>query len=211
MKYIKLFEDFKVEDIPQDDLNFVQWLLNNSPKAVLKPQDWFEGEWTKSNPDWEFIFYVTKKLGLADSLKVPKEELKGSNWSKDWIESFTLLNWASKYNLQELAKGLIDAGADVNKHDLFRDTPLHHAIWWNHPEIVEILIKSGADINMQNFYEYTPLHHAILKNRSELAKGLIDAGANLNLKDYKGRIPWDLANPQIREALPELNPNGESL
>jgi ankyrin repeat protein len=78
----------------------------------------------------------------------------------------------------ELAKGLIDAGADVNAKDSAKWTPLHRATFWDYTEIVKVLIEAGAD---------------------------------LNAEDKDKQTPWDLANPQMREALPELNPNGDSL
>jgi ankyrin repeat protein len=252
MKYIKLFEDFKVEDIPQTEPQFTQWMIKNAPKAVTNPQEWFESEMAKPERDWAYIGFIIKELGLANRLSIAKgdmeeiRELRG--WSKEFIDSLTLLHWAaqgnnielakmlidagadldakdytkntslhlaSKYNHTELAKMLIDAGADVNAKDSDKLTPLHGALLFSgfikNTKIFEILIEGGANVNAKDKDKWTPLHWAAIYNRLELAKMLIDAGADVNAEDKDKKTPWDLANPQMREALPELNPNGESL
>jgi hypothetical protein len=247
VKYIKLFEDFKVEDIPQSEPQFTQWMIKNAPKAVTNPQEWFESEMAKPERDWAYIGFIIKELGLANRLSIAKgdmEELERRGESKEYIESFSLLHWATMNNHTEFAKALIDAGSDLNAENSNRQTPLHWAATRNHPELAKMLIEAGADVNAKDFAKRTPLHLAAMEGHTELAKGLIDAGADVNAKDSakwtplhraafwdytelaKGLIdagadvnaedkdkktPWDLANPQMREALPELNPNGDSL
>ena len=181
MKYIKLFEDFNPSEIPQTEPQFTLWMLHNAPKAVTNPQEWFEEEMAKPEPDGVFIVSIIKELDLLNRLSIPKgakEELERRGESKEFIDSLTLLHWAIEYNHPELAKGLIEGGADLNAQDKYKWTPLHRAAEYNHPE---------------------------------LAKLLIDAGADVNAEDKDKKTPWDLANPQMREALPELNPNGDSL
>jgi ankyrin repeat protein len=70
-----------------------------------------------------------------------------------------------------------------------------------------MLIDAGADLNAENSNKWTPLHVAAINNRPEIANMLIEAGADVNAENSNKWTPWDLANPQMREALPELNPN----
>jgi hypothetical protein len=181
MKYIKLFEDFNPSDIPQTEPQFTLWIMKNAPKAVLNPQEWFEGEFSKPEPNWVFIASIIKELGIANRLKLhkgAKEELERIGWDKEFIDSFTLLHWAAMEGHTELAKGLIEAGADVNAQDK---------------------------------YKWTPLHYAAMNNRIETAKMLIEAGADVNAKDYAKQTPLHYAKSYMRKEIPELNPNGDSL
>jgi hypothetical protein len=181
MKYIKLFEDFDLSEIPQSEPQFTQWIIKNAPKSFTNPQEWFEEELVKPEPDWAYIGFIIKELGLANRLSIAKgakEELERRGESKEFIDSLTLLHWSIEYNRPELAKMLIEAGADLDAKDSDKWTPLHLAAEYNHPELAKMLIEAGADVNAED------------KNK---------------------RAPWDLANPQMREALPELNPNGDSL
>jgi len=214
MKYIKLFEDFDSREIPQSEPQFTQWIIKNAPKSFTNPQEWFEEELVKPEPDWAYIGFIIKELGLANRLSIPKgdmeeiRELRG--WSKEFIDSLTLLHWAIEYNHPELAKGLIEAGADMNAQDKNKQTPLHFVAMDNSIELARMLIDAGADVNAEDKDKQTPLHFVARFNHSEIAKMLIEAGADLNAKDYKKRTPWDVADVGIYEILPELNPNGET-
>jgi ankyrin repeat protein len=316
MKFLKLFEDFKVEDIPQTEPQFTLWMIKNAPKAVTNPQEWFESEMAKPEPDWAYIGFIIKELGLANRLSIPKgakEELE-LDYIKDWVDSLSLLHWAvferdiklitilidagadlnakdyrnetpllqytiragqvydnsipkilieaganldmqnergdtslhlaikrgnrklskmliesganldvqnnSNYTplhlaileeMSDLAKEIIESGANLDLQDEFGDTPLHIVCVETNPELAKVLIDAGANLNMENENTFTPLHLAIRRHNVSIAQMLIQAGANVKIRAVDGKTPWDLANPQIREALPELNPNGESL
>jgi ankyrin repeat protein len=207
MKYIKLFEDFKVEDIPQSEPQFTQWIIKNAPKSFTKPQEWFEEELVKPEPDWAYIGFIIKELGLANRLSIPKgdkEELEIDGWSKDHIESFSLLHWATMNNHTELAKMLIDAGADLNAKDKSEETSLHKAISYNLPEIVKMLIDAGADVNAENFAKQTPLHLAADENSIQIAKMLIDAEADLNAEDKDKQTPLHYAVTYYEKAIVKI-------
>jgi cytohesin len=236
MKYIKLFEEFDPSEIPQTEPQFTQWMIKNAPKAVLNPQEWFESEISKPEPDWVFISSIIKELDLLNRLSIPK----GAKEEYRLDDSFTLLHWATMNNHPELAKvlidagadvnaeegedkdtplhnavwhgyielakALIDAGADVNAENKWKSTPLHNAAWYQHPELVKVLIEAGADLDAKNSAKKTPLHFVARRN-IKIAKMLIDAGADVNAEDEDGKTPWDYASLEISQALPELNPN----
>ncbi len=86
----------------------------------------------------------------------------------------------------EIAKALIDAGADVNAKDYLNQTALEWAATHASPEIVQLLIKAGANVNTESSYG-TPLGAT---SNPDIAKLLIDAGADVNA----GKVISPLAN-----------------
>jgi ankyrin repeat protein len=83
----------------------------------------------------------------------------------------------------EMAKILIDKGADVNAvmqegYDL--DTALHAAIDWGNDEVAKLLIPK-ADLSIQDVDGHTALSLAIEKNKVELVKLCINNRANVNI------------------------------
>ena len=47
----------------------------------------------------------------------------------------------------DIARLLIEHGADVNQHDSGQHTALHWALWRKEIDIAELLIEKGADVN----------------------------------------------------------------
>ena len=55
-----------------------------------------------------------------------------------------MLGWACLYGNEQIARLLIDSGADVNGPDKNGNCPLHQSAFMGHFEIVDLLIRSGA-------------------------------------------------------------------
>lgn len=73
----------------------------------------------------------------------------------------TPLLYAARDGRIEIARVLLDAGADVNLADANGITPLIGAITNNHPEAARFLIDRGADIRAADWYGRTPLWAAV--------------------------------------------------
>ena len=67
----------------------------------------------------------------------------------------TPLITAAVFGRTEVAKALIEAGADVNLKNGEGSTALHSAAFLCHQEIVEMLLANGADKSIKNNYEST--------------------------------------------------------
>jgi ankyrin repeat protein len=123
----------------------------------------------------------------------------------------------------DLAKQLIEAGADVNQWDIFGQSPLHVAIenmrmrGDNNPldsdaqqmqsssrDIVRLLVDKGANPNQQQFYRapgrneaagrgFTPFLAACASGDIEIVKLLLAHGANAKLATSDGQGPIILA------------------
>ena len=78
----------------------------------------------------------------------------------------------------EIAKVLINAGADVNARQAFwNQTPLFKV---DSVEKAQVLIKAGADVNARDSEGATPLFYA---KTADIAKALIKAGADVKATD----------------------------
>ena len=69
----------------------------------------------------------------------------------------TPLAWAALLDDMEIAKFLIEKGADINMKNRDGSTPLHSAAFLGCAEIAELLIQNGADVNPKNYRDETPL------------------------------------------------------
>lgn len=93
-------------------------------------------------------------------------------------------------NQPDIAKLLIDAGADVNFKDKDGNSVLTLAV--NRSEKIAEMLLNNKDININVQYPYdqsTPLHVAANKGNIKLVKLLLSKGANVNAVDKDGETP----------------------
>ncbi|MEM7176041.1 MAG: ankyrin repeat domain-containing protein, partial [Chlamydiota bacterium] len=87
------------------------------------------------------------------------------------------LHYAAFYNSKEVAKILLQHGADVNAKNEDGETPLHYAAFYNNKEVADLLINAGADKNIKDNDNQTPLDLA----RKEGHKEMIDLLESKNI------------------------------
>jgi len=116
----------------------------------------------------------------------------GANVNAQDSEERTALIRACDYiGSTEIAKILIENGAELNIKGKYSDTPLGYAAMYGHLELVRLLLDSGADVNMKGGYGRTPLHYASTpsdwsEDYLEIVKLLLERGADPNLKQSGG-------------------------
>ena len=104
-------------------------------------------------------------------------------------EGKTLLFHTYNY---DIAKYLIENGADVNIQDEEGQTRLYYAIIYEYYDIAKLLIENGADVNIQDEEEQTVLF--ILNNDNyDIAKLLIENGADVNHQNKYGETSLSYA------------------
>ena len=98
---------------------------------------------------------------------------------------------ASKRGDLEVAKLLLEKGADINFQNTIGDTALHCACVWGHLDVVKLLLEKGADIEIKNVNGETTLHRAsnddpiegnmstYIETYLAVVKLLIEKGANV--------------------------------
>ncbi|MDR2781107.1 MAG: ankyrin repeat domain-containing protein [Holosporaceae bacterium] len=105
-------------------------------------------------------------------------------------QTVQLFNAALK-GYAEMAKSLIQNGANVRAQDKYGQTPLHYAAGSGNNDIANLLIQRGASMEVRDKYGQTPLFKAVINRKQETARLLIQNGANVKAQDNTGRIPID--------------------
>jgi ankyrin repeat protein len=150
---IKLFEEFGEWD---RDV----FLLDLFTMTSTEVEELFFGELRSKTPHIEKIKVILES-GLVDVNIKSKDEY-----------GWTPLDWACERDNLEIAKLLIDRGADVDAKDMYERTPLHFASNWNRIEIAKLLIEAGADVKVKDNGGRTPLHLA----QSDKMRALLGGG-----------------------------------
>jgi hypothetical protein len=103
----------------------------------------------------------------------------------------------------ELARWLVERGADLAAGDTYGDTPLHsRSRHWKGR--VEVLLELGADVNHGENMRGTPLHAAAGSYRTATASLLLGHGARVDALNREGQTPLEYAlqrcsNAQIQD------------
>jgi len=109
------------------------------------------------------------------------------------------LLYAARDGRMDIARMLLEAGANINERDANDITPLIIAITNNHPDVARFLIDRGADIKAVDWYGRTALWAAVETRNMDVDNGtfvnsidrapyleliqvLIDRGADLNAR-----------------------------
>ena len=94
----------------------------------------------------------------------------------------------------EVAKVLIENGADVNAVDYEKSTALHFATKCGHVTIMKMLLQNGANVNAVDDDWETPLHHAAVFGKVNTMDILRENGADVNAATaHTNKTPLHLA------------------
>ncbi|XP_076593713.1 B-cell lymphoma 3 protein homolog [Chaetodon auriga] len=118
-------------------------------------------------------------------------------------EGLSPLHLAVLRGHKDLARMLLDAGADINAMDIKSgQSPLMHAVESNNADMVHFLIESGCDVNIQSYSGNTALHGACGRGQVDTVRLLLKSGADSSLKNYHNDTPVMVAkNKKIADVL----------
>ena len=121
-------------------------------------------------------------------------------WNKIDVEGRSVtdespLMLASLNGLTDLAKKLVEKGADINKTGW---TPLHYAATRGHLQIMSMLLDRYAYIDASSPNGTTPLMMAAFYGTPSAVKLLLEAGADPLLKNDQGLSAVDFAHRNNR-------------
>ncbi|CAC5388468.1 unnamed protein product [Mytilus coruscus] len=105
------------------------------------------------------------------------------------INGTTPFKVAAQQGWTEIARMLLDKGADYDKCNNDGWTPVMSACRYGHTEIVRILLDIGADCNNSNYDGCSPLMVACIDGHSDIVRMLLDIGADYNKFSNDGRSP----------------------
>jgi Ankyrin repeats (3 copies)/Ankyrin repeats (many copies) len=140
------------------------------------------------------ISRVTQLLNRGARLNVLLPD--GQDPTNEYRQRATPLHWAAFANQTQVARLLLDRGADVNARDNADKTPLQYALWDDKylfkeksgpmAELATLLLTHGANPNVYDKDHHTPLYGAIRGANVEMVRVLLEHGADPSLKDGSG-------------------------
>jgi hypothetical protein len=101
-------------------------------------------------------------------------------------EGYTALHWACMRAHWNIAKYLIEKGADLNVVGGDGGTQINWAVHHDNVDIIKTLIDKGAKLNIQNQWGMTELHTAIWRGNIHVVEYLLDQGSDPNIKTNEG-------------------------
>uniref|UniRef100_A0A6U0FPM0 Uncharacterized protein n=1 Tax=Helicotheca tamesis TaxID=374047 RepID=A0A6U0FPM0_9STRA len=107
---------------------------------------------------------------------------------------FTLLHYASLYNLQSLIPVLISHGSNPDAPTTrWRFTPLHLACVAGNEAVVDLLVRSGCTVWVYDSFNSSPADHAVRNGFPKIAQWLKDtAGEDTSGRGKKGSDSMEL-------------------
>lgn len=130
-----------------------------------------------------------KKLIKADDLKTISQLIaNGLDINTTFKGQSTLLHFAAEYGKYDIAKYLVDKGANLNLQDNAKNTPLmvSTSVFSQHDSISVLLINQGANLNIVGSSGSTALRNTIgiggAGQQPNIFKLLIDKGADINFQ-----------------------------
>lgn len=110
-------------------------------------------------------------------------------------DGFSGLGLAVFFGHVEIARLMVEAGADVNRpsDNAIRVAPLHSAVESGRAELLDLLLSHGAKPDPVEFLEATPLHSAAARGSREMVEKLLAAGADRHRKTKDGKTAAGLA------------------
>lgn len=125
------------------------------------------------------------------------------------LDTPDLSNDLKKYyhalNCYHIVKTLVEAGANLNAQNIFKETPLIRFMRKGNKDVALFLIEQGADVNLRDDGDVSALNIAASNGDIELASKLLEKGADVNVTFEDGqtlaRVAVDRYDDEILDLL----------
>ncbi len=130
-------------------------------------------------------FAIAIERGDLDSVKALVEGGAKADTLIDYGEhKITPLMKACWEGQAEIARYLLDSGANVNAADETGQTALFSAVTQGKVDLVKMLIERGAKVNIKDARQFSPITLAAAMGNAAMVEALAGAGADLNVEAY---------------------------
>ena len=114
------------------------------------------------------------------------------------VSGGNLIHYNNPQLLPNIARLLLEHGADVNTRTNHGQTPLHVAAEYGRVEVVYVLLEHGANVDAEDNSGRTPLHThchtAVDYKNTEVVRVLLEHGANVGAEDNEGKTAFHIAS-----------------
>lgn len=153
------------------------------------------------------IFFKAAQKGRYKVVKTLIERAVDVNAKNSSYFNYTALQWAARNGHIEVAKLLIDHGANINPTDNHVNTGLILAAREGHTQMLQLFLECGAHVDAQGPGGITALIWATLMEHLEIVKLLIASGANIDAENNQGQTALMLAGENGYTEIVELLKN----
>ncbi len=155
---------------------------------------------------------INKWLKISSTCPICNQKTQLSSSSLVYLKNEPSLLQAAQYGDISGVIFALNAGAEINTQDSYRNTALHIAAAEGHYNLVVLLISRNANIEIQDYYGYTPLHKAAVRGHYNIVSLLITNGANVGAKSTLGYTPLHkAAGKEYLEIVTLLLDNGANI
>jgi ankyrin repeat protein len=173
-KHIQSFnehqENLNISDVISSINNYDTILLKKSISTKIVNKQIFKIFVDDKKPLWTPLI----KISTLKKYREDDERYNGSKVDKDENDDC------------DLAKIIIDNGADLNTQDRNGNTALHYCVYYRNYKLMELLVKEGANINIQDNNGNTPLQLSVMRKYNNFSDFLIKNGADKTIKNFNG-------------------------
>jgi len=132
--------------------------------------------------------------GLHDIARFLIVERSQNVNARGFYREETPLSVASREGYSEVARVLLEHGADTETRDNDKYSPLERSSVNGHVEVVRVLLENHADVNFLAENNWTALHSASTSGHVAVARVLLGNGADPNAKTTDNVTPLHLAD-----------------
>lgn len=159
----------------QGDIKIVQKLIESGADPAIKDDEDISSM---------FASIIRGNFSIAELLS-PYSDI---NEVSAYHSNVTMLMYAARINHEEMAKFLLEKGADPSQFDKHGCNILTHSIRGGmNKSFITVLAEYGADLNYTNKETgNSPLIEAVITGNTEAAEILIRSNVNLNIINYEG-------------------------
>ena len=111
------------------------------------------------------------------------------------------LHLASRQGHEDVARLLLEHGADITAQTKDGETPVHVAMQRESDVLALLLLEHGADVTARTKDGTTPLHLASQQGREKVVRWLLEHGADAKVKTNNGITPLHMAVEWSRDVI----------